>query len=131
MHNFFDWYDHQGFTANDPWLILGKGPSYALRDRFDLSRFHTLSLNHAVREQAVSVAHVIDLDVIDDCAEAILAHAGALVLPWIPHVRNQPGRKTLAELVSSKHVLRAMNARQHLLWYNLEFDRLWDALWKG
>ena len=92
MLDFFHWFEAK-IDKRRPWLILGKGPSFSKRAQFDLSGYYTLSLNHAVREQPVTVAHMIDYDVVDACGEAILNNAQTLVLPWIPHINNRPGRQ--------------------------------------
>jgi hypothetical protein len=118
VEHFFDWFRRCGEPGR-PWLILGKGPSFALRERYDLSRFHLLSLNHAVREQAVLLAHMIDLDVVDACGEALPDQAEYLVLPWYPHVRNAPGARSLEDLVPGHPVLRRMAGQGRLLWYDL------------
>jgi hypothetical protein len=118
MQHFFEWFAHCANPAR-PWLILGKGPSFGLRDRFDLSGYELLSLNHAVREQPVLLAHIIDLDVVDACGDALLNQAGFTVLPWYPHVRSSPGTRSLAELVPSHPLLRRLDAEGRLLWYDL------------
>lgn len=117
MQDFFTWSDARTERGR-PWLILGKGPSFSKRGQFDLGRFYTLSLNHAVRELPVTVAHMIDYNVVDACGEAILKNAEYLVLPWIPHVNNRPGAHNLEELARINPVLRQMNAQGRLLWYN-------------
>ena len=75
MRNFFDCFQTSEIEKTKPWLILGKGPSFSKRHQFDLSAYNTLSLNHAVREQAVTIAHIIDLDVIYACGDAIEKNA--------------------------------------------------------
>ncbi len=119
MRAFFQWFIDNRIDPNEPWLMLGKGPSFARRVNYDLRAFHTLSLNHAVREEKVRVAHVIDLNVIDDCAEAILNNSEVLAMPWRPHVRFVPGAFTLEELAERNRVLRQMNEQGRLVWYNL------------
>jgi hypothetical protein len=119
MQLFFDWFREQEFDAGQPWLVFGKGPSFVKRNQYDLSSFKTLSLNHAVREQAVSLAHVIDFDVIQDCGEIIATNAEALVIPWVPHVKNAPGTETLEELVAKTPLLQRLDQQGRLLWYNL------------
>lgn len=118
MQSFFEWFEAKGIDPNQPWLILGKGPSFTKRDKHDLRPYHTMSLNHVVREQAVTVAHMIDYDVVDGCKESILNNAQFLVLPWVPHINNRPGRHNLEELAQIHPVLRSMNAQGRLLWYN-------------
>lgn len=119
MQTFFEWFQAQAINKSDPWLMLGKGPSFSKRDSYDLSRFHTLSLNHVVREQFVRVAHMIDYDVVDACAEAIERNAEVLVMPWRPHVNYLPGERNLIELAEVNPTLRLMNERGRLAWYNL------------
>ena len=62
VRNFFEW-AREALDPAHPWLILGKGPSFSNRDRYNLSRYSLLSLNHVVREQPVTLAHMIDFDV--------------------------------------------------------------------
>jgi hypothetical protein len=118
LQHFFDW-SGRHVDPGQPWLILGKGPTFAVRDRFDLSGYKLLSLNHAVREQAVSLAHIIDLDVVHDCADALERHAACVVLPWYLHVKNRPGRQALPEVLAHSPVLRLLNDQSRLLWYDL------------
>jgi hypothetical protein len=118
MQSFFEWFEKSDVNKSRPWLILGKGPSFSKRREFDLSPYHTLSLNHAVREQVVTVAHMIDLDVVDTCGETIFTNTEYLVLPWFPHVNNLPGRRSLEELARMNTVLRMLNEQGRLLWYN-------------
>ena len=119
MRNFFDWFRESDSGLEEPWLILGKGPTYASRDQYDMSTFRTLALNHVVREQAVEVAHMIDYDVVDACGEALAKNAQVLVMPWIPHVQNKPGKRKLTEWIKENGILRRMEEQGRLLWYNL------------
>jgi hypothetical protein len=125
--NFFDWWKAAPLPAW-PWLILGKGPSFSRRRSVALDDYHLLGLNHVCREQPVTLAHVIDLDVVDACAEALESRAQWVVMPWRPHVvRTQwgggtvrrPGSADLAELAATHPVLRRLRDRGRLLWYNL------------
>ena len=128
MQPFFQWFAKR-IQPSEPWLILGKGPSFASRGRFDLSRFHLLSLNHAVREQPVLVAHVIDLEVIQACDHAIEKNAGVLVMPWYPHSANVVGHRTLEEMAEELPVLRELNAEGRLLWYDLSTSSVRHGEW--
>lgn len=65
------------------------------------------------------VAHVIDLDVVDTCGDALLHQAGHVVLPWYPHTANAPGSKSLSGLLETNPVLRRLAAERRLLWYDL------------
>jgi len=118
VQHFLDWFRERG-NPDKPWLILGKGPSYNLQHQYDLSGYERLSLNHVVREAQVALAHMIDIDVVTACGEALLAHAGALVMPWYPHVKNYVGSKTLEQWASEISVLRRLDNEGRLLWYDL------------
>jgi len=118
MQSFFEWFAAKGIDPSQPWLILGKGPSFAKRNEVDLKPYHTMSLNHVVREQQVTVAHMIDFDVVDGCGESLLHNAQFVVLPWVPHVSNHPGRQNLAELAQRHPLLRRIDEQGRLLWYN-------------
>jgi len=118
MQSFFEWFQASGQDSSKPWLILGKGPSFEKRAQFDLGRFQIVSLNHAVREQPVLMAHVIDLDVVHTCAEAIERNAKFIVMPWYPHVGNRPGPMHLGALVEQDATISRLDKQGKLLWYN-------------
>ena len=115
---FTDWF-HRTRVDGRPWLILGKGPSFGRLAEFGPDGFRLLSLNHVVRELPVEVAHIIDLDVVDACADVLQRQARVLVMPWYPHVRNRVGRRTLEGIVPGHPVLARLAAEGRLLWYNL------------
>ena len=124
MRHFFEWLAGEGSVAERPWLILGKGPSFSERDRHDLTGYRTLALNHVVREGPVDVAHAIDLDVVMAAGEAIDRHARVLVMPWIPHVKNQAGTRDLASWTAEVPALSRLDAEGRLLWYDLSTTRV-------
>jgi hypothetical protein len=130
MLNVFDWFDSMWRTR--PWLILGKGPSFAKLREFNLDNYAVLGLNHVCREQRVTLAHAIDLEVIDQLGEAIERNADFLVMPWVPHVKNDEkalvgllraptmlSRRSLDQLVMEHSILRRLHQQGRLLWYNL------------
>ena len=123
MKCFFDWIE-QECLLNKTWLILGKGPSFGLLQQYDVTRFETLSLNHVVRERPVTVAHVIDIDVVSDCGDAILTNARVLVMPWYPHVDNRVGKKSLEDWITQIPVLRQLDTEGRLLWYDLSTSKI-------
>jgi len=123
MQSFLEWFEATEQDRNKPWLILGKGPSFAKRDQFDLKSFQLLSLNHAVREQPVAVAHMIDYDVVEACGESIDRNARMLVMPWFPHFKNRPGPENLASLSRRNALLERLKAQGRLLWYNHSLAR--------
>jgi hypothetical protein len=128
VRHFFDWFS-QHVLPEEPWLILGKGPSFAFRNSYDLSAYHLFCLNHVVREQAVLVAHVIDLDVVQACADVLEDHARFLVMPWYPHVENRPGSHSLEELQRSVPLLQRLAEAGRLLWYDLSTSPLRHGAW--
>lgn len=99
--------------------MLGKGPSFQKLRETDHREFHTCSLNHVVRELPVTLAHMIDIDVVSDCADVLERNAQFLVLPYRPHVRNSPGERTIEDFVSEMPVLKRLASAGRLLWYNL------------
>lgn len=118
MQDVFTWLRGHPSQVQSPWLILGKGDSYAGFASYDTSGYRLLSLNHVVRDRRVDIAHAIDLDVVLDCAEAIEANAGVLVMPWVPHQKFRPGRQNLGELAETVPVLAKLAAEGRLLFYN-------------
>jgi hypothetical protein len=119
LQSFFEWFQGCTNVAEAPWLMLGKGPSFSFRTQLDLSPYRTLSLNHAVREQPVDVAHVIDVDVVEACGDALQRNARVVVMPWYPHVGNRVGNRTLAERAREIPQLRRLESEGRLLWYDL------------
>jgi hypothetical protein len=119
LPSFFDWLAARPELKAKPWLMLGKGPSFAKLGQYDTDGYAILSLNHVVRERPVTVAHIIDADVVDDCGEALLANAQVVVLPWQPHRDNRAREDTLDGLADQNPVLRELRGAGRLAWYNL------------
>lgn len=108
-------------TAEDdrPWLILGKGPSFAHLNEVDTSAYRLLGLNHVAREVDVELAHAIDIDVIEDLGSELLERCRCLVMPWHPHVAFSAGESTLAEWVRRLPALSELARAGRLLTYDL------------
>ncbi len=119
MECVFDRFSREGW-AEANWLMLGKGPSLNAFARLDTSAYRTVALNHVVREQKVDLAHLIDLEVVEQAGEALLANAGAVVLPWHPHIGHVPLELELPEIVADSPILSRLEAENRLLWYNAE-----------
>jgi len=82
-----------------PWLILGKGPSAERLYTLDTSKYYFLSLNHACRLLAPTVAHFVDIEAYKDCATTLEWYPKTKVcLPWYPHVKYKSGRENLQSL---------------------------------
>lgn len=103
-----------------PWLLLGKGPTFARRDEFDLGAYNLLSLNHVVRELKVDVAHVIDVDVVETCGDALVRNCEWLLMPRVPHVQHRASLRPLEDFVDAIPVLRELDRAGRLVWYNAE-----------
>jgi len=118
MLDIIDW--SKAFNpAGKPWLILGKGPTFQKIRNIDSTPYYTCSLNHVVRELPVTLAHIIDIDVVADCANEIDRNARFLVLPYKPHVKNSPSEKTLDDFMQEMPILEKLNREGRLVWYNL------------
>ena len=117
MIELLDWARSHPLPAR-PWLILGKGPSFARVRETDVSPYNLVALNHVVRELKVHVAHFADLGALQDCADAVLANADWVLMPYWPHVDFKVDRP-LPELIASVPVLAELDRRQRLVWYNL------------
>ena len=101
------------------WLLLGKGPSYELIHHFDVTPFFVCGLNHVARERPVDLAHVIDVDVVEDCGEQLERNARYVVMPFYPHLNHRPTGRTLMDFADSNPVLRSLRAEGRLVGYNL------------
>jgi hypothetical protein len=119
IQDFFDWTKSNGWVNEKPWLIIGKGPSYALINSYDTTDYNKVSLNHVARDQSVSIAHIIDFDVAVDCAEKIYENADVLVMPWRPHIDNWVSIKTLDVLVNENEQLCRLRDEGRIKYYNL------------
>lgn len=105
-------------VADSPWLMLGKGPSYAKFSGARTAEYRLLALNHVVRERPVDIAHAIDLDVVHDCADALLQNAGVLWMPAHPHVGCVPSERPLWSWCDEVPVLAQLMREGRLAWYN-------------
>jgi len=112
-----EWAHHHPLPAR-PWLVVGKGPTFRRVHDADPSLYNVVALNHVVRELKVNVAHFADLEAVVDCADAVLTNADWVLMPYRPHIKFQVG-ESLAELAQSVPVLRELDRRGRLVWYNL------------
>ena len=80
-------------STQKPWLLLGKGPTFSRREEFPLGDFNLMGLNDVVAEQKVDVAHIIDIDVVEQRRRrAWSENCQFLVMPRRPHVNFRAGR---------------------------------------
>jgi hypothetical protein len=91
-----------------PWLVIGKGPSFAKLASLDLSKYHSIALNHAVTKvPGVDYVHVADLDVFDKISDCLMSCTTSLVSPYFLHDKNTPDPAfsvdKLAEIATKPH----------------------------
>jgi hypothetical protein len=134
LRSFRDWMEEDPGRRVAPWLVLGKGPSFARLAELDsgpetqgMVRF---GLNHVLRETRLDVFYAIDIEVVGHCEEALLAHRGVVVMPWAPHVRRRlvpffgyreflSSGLSLADYLDRWPILKRLAEEDRLLWYNL------------
>jgi hypothetical protein len=102
-----------------PWMILGKGPSFAERDKQPLHEFHLLTLNHSIRDVHAKIAHIVDIDVVHDCEDILVERCDYLVMPRYPNVQGRSGFAALEEYFPASAALRTLDADGRLVWYNI------------
>lgn len=100
------------------WLILGKGPSFALRDQIDLNSYYIIGLNHVVNICPVDLAHFSDIEALSESANELLKSRCKVILPWHPHKHCQPLRDNLRDLLARTDSLKEFFTKQRLFSYN-------------
>ncbi|MFM8304377.1 MAG: glycosyltransferase, partial [Actinomycetota bacterium] len=113
-----DWFRRANLPSV-PWLLLGKGPTFDRRHQFDLSGYNLFALNHVVRELPVDVAHIIDVDVVGECAQQLVSNARWVLMPRYPHLHSAHAHRALEDWFDDYPVLRELDERGRLVWYNL------------
>ncbi len=116
MINFQTWY--QNHCPQQPWLIVGKGPSFKKLEPDHNLHFSLVALNHAIKGTSALIAHIADLEIIETLDTAINKNAQFLLMPWHPHVDHRSGEKNLVELIKEHPFLKSMSDQNRLLWYN-------------
>jgi hypothetical protein len=100
-----------------PWLLLGKGPSFAKRADHDLASYNTMSLNHVVLEQDVDVAHILDWEVGEAVADALADRARLVLMPRHPNISFRPSALPLEELLPYLPALQELDEQGRLVVY--------------
>ena len=108
-----------------PWLIVGKGPTFSRHSEINLLNYHTLTLNHVIKHVPARLAHFTDIDALADCGSVIREPSSAcvVVIPWVPHVNNQPGRYDLRSWCSQLPLLEFLAQNDRLVSYNSTISR--------
>jgi glycosyl transferase family 8 len=112
-----DWIASTTFDPK-PWLLLGKGPTFARRTDFPLREYNLMGLNNVVAEQEVDVCHIIDIDVVEKCSDALMDNCRFLVTARRPHIRFRPGERRLEDYFEDLPILRELDEHGRLVWYN-------------
>ncbi|HLF99938.1 MAG TPA: glycosyltransferase [Acidimicrobiia bacterium] len=89
----------------------------------DLGAHNVMALNHVVGEMPVDVAHIIDLDVVEACADRLVDNCRWLVMPRVPHVRLRNSLRLLDDFIPVIPALRELDEQGRLVWYNTDVDR--------
>ena len=101
------------------WLIIGKGPSFAKMCDHNLADYHTFGLNHVIKEVgSLDIMHLIDVEVLETCADDIYNKAKYLCMPINPHFNNKPSHISLKNLIKTNPVLKKLSEEKRLFWYN-------------
>jgi hypothetical protein len=124
-----DWIEQMKFP-DKPWLVLGKGPTFSRRYEFRLQNYNTMALNHVVREQMVDVAHVIDIEVVEPCADALLYNCNWLIMPRRPHIHcSVSDYMTLEDWIQCMPVLAEAEKRGKLITYTFAHEPVPEDPW--
>ncbi len=119
--DFVNWFSaHDVVWKRKPWLVIGKGPTFSFLKEVDTTHYNTFGLNHVALETQLDVAHAIDLEVIEACADDLYRNAGHVVMPWYPHVGYRAGKHSLNRLTTRIEVLAELRRENRLIWYNRE-----------
>ena len=100
------------------WLLLGKGPSFSRRHEVPLDEYNLLGLNDVVNELRVDIAHLIDVEALERCADRLPENCRYLIMPRRPHVRFQPTDRRLEDFFEDFPVLGRLAGEGRLVWYN-------------
>lgn len=122
IHDLTDWKQHHP-DGSDQWLLLGKGPTFSRLDEVPVEQYRVCTLNHVIRQVPASIAHIIDIDVVADCADALLNNATSVVMPYHPHENHSCSPRTLWDYCSDIPVLAQLAEQGKLYGYNLSTSK--------
>lgn len=106
--------------AEKPWLILGKGPSYARIASVDLGRYNVLAINHVVeRIERCEIAHMADWETFESCGEVAESKTRFVCIPYYPFVAFAPSARSIVQLAEDSPALRRLIESGRVLTYNL------------
>lgn len=112
------WFDRFDLgMKSKPWLVVGKGPTFARAHEVDWDRYHVIALNHAMTASPALVGHAIDIEVIDQLGESVL-EVPMVVMPWLPNVDCRQSKTTLDQHLKGRPHLAKLAAKRRLYFYN-------------
>ena len=80
MQDIYSW--AKTYSAHEhSWLIYGKGPTFSLRSKFNRGPYQAIALNHTIEKNSATIFHAVDIDVVDDCQQAIRNNAQWVLMP--------------------------------------------------
>ena len=124
MRELSEWWQEMDGGSRQ-WLIFGQGPSFEIRNRYDLRFYTTIAINHTVRElPSVDITSVINFDVLDDCGDDIDRNSRFLLMPRYPHTIPGDAPALLETYFERYPVLEKLSREGRLVWYNLSSDPL-------
>ena len=102
-----EWWERAG-GGSKPFLIVGKGPSFAHYDSDRTEDFHRVGLNHVVLQAQFDTVSLPDIENIADCQDVLEANTRFVLVPWHPHVGLQPSERTLVDFYADYPVLERL-----------------------
>lgn len=86
-YNFPELFQHAvvPIAGGKPWLVIGKGPTWRSALDVDLTKYHTIGLNHVCAQVSVDFAHMVDIECVWDLGEALDKNCRFLVIPYWPN----------------------------------------------
>lgn len=113
--HWFDWFSlaHKA----KPWLVVGKGPTFARSGEVDWDKYHVLALNHAMTACPALVGHAIDADVLDHLGDELIK-VPLVVMPWRPNVDNRVNNLSLDDHMKGRPRLAEMAKGRRVMFYN-------------
>lgn len=101
------------------WCLVGKGPTFGLRKKLkNLRDYMVFGLNHVCQYQRTRVTHICDVEVLGDVQESLPISAGILIMPWHPHEKMLPSKRTLLHYAEEYPILGDFIKQGRLWSYN-------------
>jgi hypothetical protein len=111
-----------------PFLIVGKGPSSARWDPDMGVKFNAVGINQAALQIDARIAAFIDYEPWVECGSRLSNRTG-VIMPWVPHWREQPGFGNLMTYGKFDRHLDALARLGMLMSYDLRttHERNWPT----